>query len=60
MTFVNDDTAGHTATARASQVFDTGSIKRGERKNVVLEKAGDFAYYCAFHPFMKAKLRVVE
>ena len=61
VTFVNDDTAAHTATSKASPpVFDTGSVIRGGSKSVVAKKAGDFAYYCAFHPFMKAKLRVVE
>lgn len=60
LTFVNDDNAAHTSTSKISGVFDTGSIKQGETKTVVLEKAGDFDYYCAFHPFMKAKIRVVN
>ena len=58
--FVNDDTAAHTATSKGSQAFDTGSIRRGESKSVIPEKAGDFDYYCAFHPFMEAKIRVVD
>ena len=58
--FVNDDNAAHTSTSKTSGAFDTGSIKQGETKSVVLEKAGDFDYYCAFHPFMKAKIRVVN
>ena len=58
--FVNDDTAAHTATSKGSRAFDTGSIMRGETRSVVPEKAGDFDYYCAFHPFMKAKIRVVK
>jgi plastocyanin len=41
-------------------VFETGSIKQRESKSVVLKKAGNFDYYCAFHPFMKAKIQVVN
>jgi plastocyanin len=58
--FVNDDKAAHTATSTGPRAFDTGSIMRGETKRVVPKEAGDFDYYCAFHPFMKAKIRVVK
>lgn len=60
LTFVNDDSAAHTGTSKTPGAFDSGSIRRGESKSVVLKKAGDFDYYCAFHPFMKAKIRVVD
>lgn len=60
VTFVNDDTAAHTATSKVLGAFDSGSIRRGKTKTVVPKKAGNYDYYCAFHPFMKAKLRAVE
>jgi len=60
VTFVNDDSAAHTATSKASGAFDTGSIKQGETKSVVPKKAGDFEYVCGFHPFMKATIRVAK
>lgn len=60
VTFVNDDSAAHTATSRSTGAFDSGSIRQRESKSVLAEKAGHFEYYCAFHPFMKAKLRVVK
>lgn len=60
VTFVNNDRAEHTGTSKASGVFDTGSIKQGETRTVVLKKAGSFNYYCSFHPFMKAKIQVVN
>lgn len=60
LTFVNDDKAAHTATSKTPGAFDTGSIKQGQTKTVVLQKAGNFDYYCAFHPFMKAKIQVVN
>lgn len=58
--FVNEDRAAHTGTSKRPGAFDSGSIKRGESKSVVLEKAGDFEYFCVFHPFMKAKIQVVN
>ena len=60
VTFLNDDTAAHTATSKVSGAFDSGSIRRGQGKTVVLKKAGNYDYYCAFHPFMKANLQVQE
>ena len=60
LTFVNEDSAAHTGTSKTPGAFDSGSIRRGESKTVVLREAGDFDYYCAFHPFMKAKIRVVD
>jgi len=60
LTFVNDDSAAHTATSKTPGAFDSGSIRQRESKSVVLKKAGNFDYFCAFHPFMKAKIRVVS
>jgi plastocyanin len=60
ITFANDDNAAHTATSKTDGEFDTGSIRQGEIKTVIAKKAGDFDYYCAFHPFMTAKIRVVD
>lgn len=60
LTFVNEDSAAHTGTSKTPGAFDSGSIRRGESKSVVLKEAGKFDYYCAFHPFMKAKIRVVD
>jgi plastocyanin len=39
--------------------FESGSIESGESATVRLDEAGSFAYYCAFHPFMKGTI-VVE
>ncbi|MGI8945275.1 MAG: cupredoxin domain-containing protein [Thermoleophilaceae bacterium] len=60
VTFVNDDTANHTATSSTAGAFDTDRIERGKSKSVTLDEAGEFAYICAYHPFMKATIRVVE
>jgi plastocyanin len=56
--FTNEDTTGHTATSERSGAFDSGSIGAGESGEITLEEPGTFAYYCAFHPFMKGKITV--
>ncbi len=57
VTWVNDDSAPHTATAKDGS-WDTGTLKKGERGSVRFEKAGDYRYYCVIHPDMEARLRV--
>jgi plastocyanin len=56
--FTNEDSTPHTATSRESGAFDSGSIETGKSGEIKLEKAGTFAYYCVFHPFMKGTITV--
>jgi plastocyanin len=56
--FTNKDSTPHTATSKQSGAFESGSIDTGKTGEVKLEEAGTFAYYCAFHPFMKGTIRV--
>ena len=56
VTWLNRDAAPHTATAKDG--FDTGTLKKGERKTVTLKSAGTFAYVCEIHPFMTATVTV--
>jgi plastocyanin len=59
VTFVNDDTAGHTATfAKGPSRLDTGRLSRGKRASLTFPKAGRYAYVCAFHAFMKGEVVV--
>ena len=58
VTFVNDDTAAHTASANESGAFDTGGIDRGAKKSVTFDKPGTYAYICEFHPIMKGTVTV--
>jgi plastocyanin len=58
VSWVNLDTASHTATSDTGGAFDTGTIDRGKTKSVVLSKPGTYAYHCAFHPFMHGKVVV--
>ena len=55
--FTNEDETAHTATAKGSG-FDTGTIEPGKSAEVTLDQSGTFAYYCAFHPFMKGTITV--
>lgn len=60
LTFVNDDTAPHTATSSASKTFDTGTLRKGEEKTITVTTPGTYEYVCEIHPFMSGTLKVVE
>jgi plastocyanin len=57
VTWANSDDAIHTATADDGS-FDTGDLDKGDSKSITLEKPGTYAYFCRFHPFMKATVEV--
>lgn len=56
----NDDTTAHTVTSKEAGTFESGSIEPGKTATIKLEKPGTYAYYCAFHPFMKGTITVEE
>lgn len=56
--FTNEDSTPHTATSKQSGAFETGSIDTGKTATIKLEEPGTYAYYCAFHPFMKGTVTV--
>ena len=56
VTWLNRDAAPHTATVKDG--FDTGTLRKGERKTLTLETTGTFAYICTIHPFMSASVTV--
>ncbi len=53
--FVNLDLAPHTATGEG---FDTGALRKGERKEIAFPTAGEFAYLCKFHRHMTGRIVV--
>ncbi|MCR9214682.1 MAG: plasmid stabilization protein [Proteobacteria bacterium] len=55
VTWINRDIAPHTATA-ADKSWDTGDIKKGDRKSVLVTNGFTAAYFCRFHPVMRATL----
>lgn len=58
VTWVNNDTAPHTATDTAQGAFDTGTLRKGDQKTLKLNKPGTYAYVCEIHPFMEATVIV--
>ena len=61
VTFVNRDTAGHTATFTSGpSKLDTDRLEKGDRAALSFPEAGRYAYICAFHAFMKGDVVVDE
>jgi plastocyanin len=56
--FTNQDSTPHTATAKGAGGFESGPIDTVKTGTIKLEKAGTYAYYCVFHPFMKGTITV--
>lgn len=54
---VNTDDAPHTATAD-DMSFDTGQLGKDESKEITLSTAGEFAYQCDIHDYMRGVIRV--
>lgn len=57
VTWINDDLAPHTATAKDG-AWDTSALDRGGTGRITFETAGAHAYFCAFHPHMKGMVLV--
>ena len=55
VTFVNLDLVPHTATG---DVFDTGTLRHNERKEIAFAAAGTFPYLCKFHRHMTGRVVV--
>ena len=57
VTFTNEDSANHTATANDGD-FDTGTLGKGDSKAITIDEPGTYAYICSFHAFMKGQITV--
>ncbi|HTD32154.1 MAG TPA: cupredoxin family copper-binding protein [Candidatus Elarobacter sp.] len=55
--FVEDDETPHTVTASDGS-FDSGNLDKGKSWTHVFPKEGTFAYFCAYHTYMKGKVVV--
>jgi len=55
--WINQDIVPHTATSRTGG-FDSGELPLGQSWTYRPTQSGEFAYLCAFHPAMQAKLIV--
>lgn len=56
--WVNEDLAPHTATD-VDNAWDTGDLARNETAQVRFDQVGQYDYFCAYHPHMKAVVNVV-
>jgi plastocyanin len=50
--WTNDDLVPHTATA-VSGAWDTGPLRKGEVAEIEFSTAGEFEFFCRFHPTMR-------
>ena len=55
--WVNDDDTPHTITA-SDKSFDSGNLNKKDAWTYAFAKPGTYAYICAYHPYMKAKVVV--
>ncbi|MDP9071240.1 MAG: cupredoxin domain-containing protein [Actinomycetota bacterium] len=53
----NKDEAAHTATAE-DKSFDTGNLAPGAEEEITLSQAGELAYICSIHNYMRGVIRV--
>jgi plastocyanin len=59
VTWTNEDTAPHTATADDGS-FETETLAKGKSEAISFDEAGTFPYFCAIHPTMHGTVEVVE
>ncbi|NEY88945.1 cupredoxin domain-containing protein [Tabrizicola oligotrophica] len=57
VTFLSEDSPPHTASAK-DESFDTGKLTKGQSATITFAQAGEFDYFCKFHPSMKARITV--
>ena len=55
--FIEDDDTPHTVTATDNS-FDSGNLDKGKSWTHVFPKEGTYAYFCAYHTYMKGKVLV--
>jgi plastocyanin len=58
VTWTNQDQVPHTATAEDRGVLQSGTISPGASFSQVFETAGEFPYFCEFHPNMTGTIVV--
>lgn len=62
VTWTNQDSVGHTVTANDTSQGgpDSKLLKKGETFSYTFDEVGEFPYFCAPHPYMKASVTVTE
>ena len=57
VTWVNKDEAPHTATS-VDKKFNSGGLDTDDKFSFVFNDKGEYPYFCALHPHMKATITV--
>jgi plastocyanin len=57
ITWTNNDSAPHTVTS-TDGVFDSARLNQGETFSFTFTEAGDYSYFCSFHPGMQGTITV--
>jgi plastocyanin len=58
ITFTNQDSTPHTATATEGATFDSGELDQGKSFSYTAKKAGTIKFVCSFHPNMTGTITV--
>jgi plastocyanin len=58
VTWTNQDEVPHTATGEDREVLQSGTISPGSSFSQVFSEAGEFGYFCEFHPNMTGTIVV--
>jgi plastocyanin len=59
ITWTNEDSAPHTVTAN-DRSFNSGRLEQGQTFSFTFDTAGEFEYFCEYHPGMAAVVVVTE
>lgn len=59
VTWVNADTVPHTSTS-ADGLWDSNTVRPGQRFSFTFKQAGRFGYVCSFHPGMEGAVTVKQ
>ncbi len=57
VTWINKDEAPHTASS-TDKKFNSGGLDTDDKFSFVFNDKGDYPYFCALHPQMKATIKV--
>jgi len=58
VTWVNNDSAPHTATAQDREVLQSGTLNQGDSFTQTFDTPGTYEYFCEFHPNMSGTVIV--
>jgi plastocyanin len=60
VTWINKDTAPHTATATNGKSFHSPVLRKGQSYSHTFKTAGKWGYYCKIHPEMRGSVTVTR